>query len=297
MLKKQSVFFFLLPASLLMVGGVFSAAQAQQGATISEVVKRGGSEGKADALSTKTIFTNHLGMEFVQISPTAPLFSIWETRGADFRAFLKATARRAKQTYFVQTAEHPVVNVSWEDAVAFCAWLTQTELQSGVLPEGCRYRLPTSEEWSLAVGMPPPPKDPLKQLAVDTSASGYPWGPAWPPQKNSGNYHPGLAVDHFPATAPVGSFPANEFGLYDLGGNVWEWCQDQYGNSVDFRVLRGASWRMRSAGDLLSGFTIGNVTSLRLEVYGFRLVLELPESGRSAALQKLKRGADESGQK
>lgn len=287
-------FLFLLTVALLVSGEAVSSVRAQQGKTIKEVVEAGETEGKKDSASAKVIFTNHLGMKFVQISPTAPLFSVWETRVADFRAFLKATGRRSKQTYFVQTSEHPAVNVSWEDAIAFCNWLTQKELQSGILPEGCRYRLPTSAEWSLAVEMPPPPTDPLKQLTVDSSASGYPWGAVWPPQKNAGNYHPDLAVDTFPATAPVGSFSANGLGLYDLGGNAWEWCQDQYGNSVDFRVLRGASWRMRSAGDLLSGFTIGNVTSLRLEVYGFRLVLELPESGRSAALQKLKRGAGES---
>ncbi|MFK5922476.1 MAG: SUMF1/EgtB/PvdO family nonheme iron enzyme [Verrucomicrobiota bacterium] len=294
MAKKQNL--FLIPAVCLAWGFVMPFAQAQQNKTIREVVA-GDKKGEEAVVRTASIeFTNHLGMKFVQIDSVSPLFSIWETRVADFRAFLAVSGRRTKQVYFKQRGDHPVVNVSWEDAIAFCSWLTRKELQSGVLPEGCRYRLPTSEEWSLAVGMPPP-EDPLKQLSVDTSASGYPWGAEWPPQKGAGNYHPDLAVDTFQATAPVGSFTANQFGLYDLGGNVWEWCQDQYGNSVDFRTLRGASWRMRSAGDLLSGFTIGNITSLRLETYGFRVVLDLPKSQRSVILKKLPSSSGQSSKK
>lgn len=232
-------------------------------------------------------FTNHLGMKFVLLDSETPLFSIWETRVADFKAFLSVSGRRSKQTYFKQRGDHPVVNVSWEDAIAFCSWLTKKELESGRLPKGCRYRLPTSDEWSMAVGMAPVSDDPLRELSVDSSASGYPWGKEWPPAKGAGNYHPDLAVDDFAVTSPVGSFAANGFGLFDLGGNVWEWCQDQYGNSVDFRVLRGASWRMRTAGDLLSGFIIGNVTSLRLETYGFRVVLELPQENSGEVLKSL----------
>lgn len=295
MVKRLNLFSISVVCLIGML--VSSLAQAQQIKTISEVANGGKKDIQGEVKIAQIEFTNHLGMKFVQINETAPLFCIWETRVVDFRAFLKVTGRRSKQAYFVQTPLHPVVNVSWEDAIAFCSWLTQKELESGVLPEGCRYRLPTSAEWSVAIGMPPPSDDPLKELTVDSSASGYPWGPAWPPKKESGNYHPDLAVDSFPATAPVGSFAANKFGLYDLGGNVWEWCQDQYGNSVDFRVLRGASWRMRSAGDLLSGFTIGNVTGLRLGAYGFRLVIELPNPGRSDALKRLQSSRGESSKK
>ena len=77
------------------------------------------------------------------------------------------------------------------------------------------------------------------------------------------------------SAAPVGRFSPNQFGLFDMGGNVWEWCSDSFKNSIDFRVLRGASWRMRSPGDLLSSIEIGNVGHLRLSTYGFRVVLEL----------------------
>ncbi len=277
---------FPLSIAGLALAFLLPCMHAQSEKTVSEVATGDKKGGQTGVRAEEHSFTNHLEMRFVQISPDAPLFSIWETRVKDYRAFLKATGRASKPPYFVQTSDHPAVNVSWEDAFAFCGWLTREELKSGLLPKGSRYRLPTSAEWSVAVGMPALSKDSLKELTVDASASGYPWGATWPPPKNAGNYHPDLAVDDFPATAPVGSFPANKFGLYDLGGNVWEWCQDQFGNSVDFRVLRGASWRMRSPGDLLSGFVIGNATGLRLETYGFRPVLDVSSVDRKKLLHK-----------
>lgn len=284
MIKETCCIKFLLLCSLVVIPFSLGAQQAEQ--RKKKIPGEDDQEIKIGQVG-EVGFINHLGMRFVEISSESPLFSIWETRVADFKAFLNVSGRRTKQTYFKQRGDHPVVNVSWEDAIAFCSWLTTKELASGRLPKGCRYRLPTSAEWSMAVGMAPVSDDPLKELSVDSSASGYPWGKEWPPQKGAGNYHPELAVDDFAVTSPVGSFAANRYGLFDLGGNVWEWCQDQYGNSVDFRVLRGASWRMRTAGDLLSGFIIGNVTSLRLETYGFRVVLELPQDKRSEVLEIL----------
>ncbi|HEY0255985.1 MAG TPA: SUMF1/EgtB/PvdO family nonheme iron enzyme, partial [Candidatus Methylacidiphilales bacterium] len=76
----------------------------------------------------------------------------------------------------------------------------------------------------------------------------------------------------------VGSFKPNAHGLYDMGGNVWQWCEDIFNRSADFRVLHGASWRMRDPEDLLSSARIGNRPDIRLAVYGCRLVIELPEA-------------------
>ena len=86
-----------------------------------------------------------------------------------------------------QANTHPVVNVSWEDANAFCAWLTKKELAEGKITASQRYRLPTDAEWSVAVGLgretgsSPEEKDAgVKDV--------YPWGNQWPPPKAAGNY-------------------------------------------------------------------------------------------------------------
>jgi formylglycine-generating enzyme required for sulfatase activity len=73
------------------------------------------------------------------------------------------------------------------------------------------------------------------------NAEGYPWGVAWPPPKGAGNYDGSLGADEYARTSPVGSFAMNGLGIYDLGGNVWEWCEDWYASET-FRVMRGASW-------------------------------------------------------
>ena len=221
-------------------------------------------------------WVNSLGMEFVSVPDTSVLFCIWETRVKDFAAFVEATkpeltegmwsldveARMWTQSGatwrspgFDQEPDHPVVGVNWHDAKAFCRWLTAHERATGAVSGDHEYRLPTSAEWSAAVG-----------------SATYPWGEQWPPPVGAGNYYgeenPGPAkhviagfFDGAVRTAKVGSYAPNRYGLYDLGGSVWEWCEDWYrkemntvetrqenpdlgddGDGSTFRVLRGGCW-------------------------------------------------------
>ena len=125
--------------------------------------------------------------------------------------------------------KHPVVLVSWHDAVAYCRWLSEMT--------GKLYRLPTEAEWEKA--------------ARGTDGREYPWGNQWDARR--ANTSEGDAG----STTPVGQYPqgASPYGALDMAGNVWEWCSSLYQpypyqaddgredpSASDSRVLRGGSW-------------------------------------------------------
>ena len=169
----------------------------------------------------------------------------------------------------------PVVEVSWQEAVAYCNWLSAAdglapayEMKGGsfvaVTPATNGYRLPTEAEW--------------EWLARRAGAGlrKYPWGDALPVPQGAGNYADRSAQallpvvipdfdDGFPVTAPVGSFGANPSGYFDLGGNVAEWTHDLYtvqprsdAAAVDpaatgdgtLHVIRGSSWKSAAVTEL-----------------------------------------------
>jgi serine/threonine protein kinase len=214
-----------------------------------------------DAPRLAASLTDSQGMKYAPVpitgGPSAGkvvLFSIWETRVQDYAAFANenpGTDTSWRSPGFAQGNDHPVVNVSWHDAVAFSAWKTKKERAAGRIGPRDVIRLPTDHEWSCAVGIGDREKATDSPQAKDEKIKGvYPWGNNWPPPKGVANLRSSLGLDNFPNTSPVGSFPANALGLFDLSGNVWEWLQDQWSSTS--RVLRGGSWSVGHGDALLS---------------------------------------------
>jgi formylglycine-generating enzyme required for sulfatase activity len=174
--------------------------------------------------------TNSLGMVFVHIPRSDTLFCMWDTCVWEYSVFARSNNyidESWKSPGFAQECTHPVVNVPWRDAKAFCDWLTQQEKDSGRIKSGQYYRLPTDSEWSKAVGLQEAEKGtPSSRRAVKELV--YPWGKEWPPPEGVGNYSSIYKCDSYDYTSPVGSFSPNRFGLYDMGGNVGQWCEDWY---------------------------------------------------------------------
>jgi formylglycine-generating enzyme required for sulfatase activity len=229
-----------------------------------------GSLKAAAAASNEQPYVNSLGMKFVPVPGAEVLFSIWETRVKDYKVFMEAKNHQWRKPSFDQTEEHPAVNVSWEDATAFCEWLTEHQRVAGRINAMQSYRLPSDEEWSAAVGLDKEGGNtPMEREVKDV----YPWGTKWPPPNGAGNYSPSLKVDYHKNTSPAGSFEANRFGIYDLGGNVWEWCQDWYDAKRKDRVVRGASWLSSRPDFLLSSCRDYGTPEYRSDHFGFRCVL------------------------
>ncbi len=227
---------------------------------------------------------NTLNMRFAPVDGI--LVGIWPVRVRDFDAFCQATARTPTPPDFQQDPSHPVVRVNWDDATAFCEWLTQKELHAGQLETGQLYRLPTDAEWSQAVGLPPESGSTPEER--DGKLHEFPWGQKWPPPAAVGNYadsslkqrgFPKISGyrDGYAQTSPVGSFAANRYGLYDMGGNVWQWVQDSYkGGSAggkDWGVLRGGSWATSAQAELRSSYRNVIDRTERDVIFGFRVVL------------------------
>jgi formylglycine-generating enzyme required for sulfatase activity len=144
-------------------------------------------------------------------------------------------------------ATRPVEQVSWHDARAYCAALTAQQVGLGNVPLGLEYRLPTEAEWEYA-------------CRAGTTTE-FHTGPALfcNEARFSFSYHSSSECSSWQrGTAPVGSSPPNVFGLYDMHGNVWEWCLDSYAayssaavtdpfvTGSALRVLRGGGWSFSS---------------------------------------------------
>ena len=214
----------------------------------------------------------------VPVTITRPfLISVHEVTNREFAEFRAGHDSGASEHPSLAADNNPVANVTWEDAVQYCNWLSQREGRTpvykyqfgqwvAVYPLSDGYRLPTEAEWALAI-----------RYAGQQQPRKFPWGAAWPPPKESGNFADRSAIelvpsilpaydDGYASTAPVGTFSPNALGIYDGGGNVAEWVNDYYtvptpgittpivdptgperGTS---HVIRGSSWRHAGQSEL-----------------------------------------------
>jgi formylglycine-generating enzyme required for sulfatase activity len=218
------------------------------------------------------VLTNSLGMPFAKVPGTKVLFCIWVTRVQDYGQWLKETGKTAEAPSFQQGPNHPAVNVNWTEAKAFCQWLTDKERKAGRITPEQSYRLPTDSEWSTAVGLNEPVEG-TPEAKDGKVADAFPWGTEWPPPKDAGNYAGRLKVDTYRDTSPVGSFKPNAFGLYDMGGNVGQWCEDWYNARQKERTLRGGGFASDSRSSLLSARRGFMKPEYQMMAGGFRCVL------------------------
>lgn len=179
----------------------------------------------------------------------------------EYDAFCLATFTPMPDDMGWGRGSHPVINVSWEDAQAYCAWLSSLE--------GRTYRLPSEAEW--------------EYCARAGQNTAYAWGMNAEQQHANHNMFVG-------STTPVWQYVPNAFGLHDMTGNVWEWVQDCWhdsyhgapnngqawedGGNNNERVLRGGSWNDRPR-YLRAAYRVKNYSTARYMFEGFRVARSL----------------------
>jgi len=176
-------------------------------------------EGNSDERPVHTVYVDAFYMD------------VYEVTNAQYKKFMDATGYKAPTDWdddSFNAPDHPVVGVSWHDAKAYAEWAGK--------------RLPTEAEWE-------------KAARGGLVGKRYPWGDEI--THNDANYDDTGGKNQWSNTSPVGGFAPNGYGLYDMAGNVWEWCADWHGSnyyskslklnptgpkSGSYRVLRGGLW-------------------------------------------------------
>ena len=188
----------------------------------------------------------------VKISDESPRlwFDATEVTVGQFKKFLAESDHPFsvdawKNIYqYSPTDSHPMIYVSWHDAITYAKWAGK--------------RLPTETEWEFAArgGL-------INKV--------YSWGDDVSLARDYANYDGTGGKDKWDGIAPVGSFKPNGYGLYDMAGNVLEWCQDWYNSEQNIKVVRGGAWASyRNFLPLVSDYGIFPVAGITL---GFRCVL------------------------
>lgn len=184
----------------------------------------------------------------------------YELSNKEYRCFQPAHTSGAFQQLSLDEDNQPVVAVSWNEANAFCAWLTKT-----FGGKDWRFRLPTEQEW--------------ETFAACGKSVQYPWGDG--PIPNNWNYfgreNPAVGQkldrnDGYRVACPVQKSGKNAWGLFGMGGNVWEWCLDADAGKTP--VVKGASWADCAAPFLAISRRSTYTPDYSSSSIGFRIVAE-----------------------
>ncbi len=207
-------------------------------------------------------------LTFVWIDSLGIWFGKYEITNDQFRRFKPTHSSRSYEGLTLNSPNQPAVYTSWNDAAGFCAWLNQS--YSNRIPRDTEFRLPTENEWIYVASC-----GQLRQ---------YPWGNQWPPRY--GNYSDLTAretlsssrgidgyQDGHPVTCKVEDSGMNEWGVFGMAGNVWEWCNDWFDSSQRAKVRHGGSWdfdTQKSLTIIARGF---DRPEAKYDTIGFRLVV------------------------
>ncbi len=225
-----------------------------------------------------------------------------EVTNAQFKRFRANHSSGVLQGRTLDLDNQPVLQVTWNDAAMYCNWLSEQEglpvfynfdgdEYAGFNPESTGYRLPTEAEWEWAA-----------RTDGSDNILRYPWGDQMPPPERAGNFADtsvrgfmGAYIsgydDTFLGTAPVGQFPVNSHGMYDMAGNVSEWVHDYYGTTLSlgssvevdpqgptsgaYHTIKGSSWAHSGITELRLSFRdFGDTARNDL---GFRIARYLEE--------------------
>jgi len=202
-------------------------------------------------------------IQFVYIPALKRYIGKYEVSNKQYRCFKPSHDSGLHQQLTLDKDDQPAVAMSWNDASAFCAWMTKTFGGSQ-----WRFRLPTEQEWET-------------EAACGKSVE-YPWGDGPIPRKWNyfGVENPVVSQklpkhnDGYRVSCPVQKSGANAWGLFGVGGNVWEWCQDTDDTEGKTRVLKGASWADCADLFLKISRRSSYTADYKSAVIGFRVVAE-----------------------
>lgn len=201
-------------------------------------------------------------MRFIYIPALKQYVGKYEVSNKEYRCFQPTHNSGAHKQQTLNLHDQPAVMVSWNDARNFCAWLTKTYGKSG--NKHYNFRLPKEQEW--------------ETFAACGQQAEFPWGAGSIPKDwnyfGRENPEPGQKLDRndkHRVACPVKKSGANAWGLYGVGGNVWEWCEDTDGQSKS-RVYKGASWSDCHPNFLKINRRSSNAPDYRYINLGFRVV-------------------------